>query len=43
MTPLRGFLAVILVAGLLTGGWLWARDSSLAKVTDVHVTGTTTS
>jgi cell division protein FtsQ len=43
MTPLRGFLAVILVAGLLTGGWLWARDSSLAEVTDVHVTGTTTS
>jgi cell division protein FtsQ len=43
MTPLRGFVAVILIAGLLTGGWLWARDSSLARVTDVEVTGTTTS
>jgi cell division protein FtsQ len=43
MIPLRGFLAVILVAGLLTGGWLWARNSSLAQVTEVHVTGTTTS
>ena len=40
---LRGFAAVILVAGLLGGGWLWARDSSLARVTEVEVTGTTTS
>jgi cell division protein FtsQ len=40
---LRGFIAVILVAGLLGGGWLWARDASFARVTEVEVTGTTTS
>ena len=40
---LRGFAAVILVAGLLAGGWLWARDASFARVTEVEVTGTTTS
>ena len=40
---LRGFAAVIVVAGLLGGGWLWARDASFAQVTEVEVTGTTTS
>ena len=40
---LRGFAAVILVAGILGGGWLWARDASFARVTDVQITGTTTS
>ena len=39
----RGFAAVIVVAGLLVGGWLWLRDSSLAAVTDVRITGATTS
>ena len=27
---MRGFAAVLVLAGLLTGGWLWLRDSSLA-------------
>jgi cell division protein FtsQ len=40
---LRGFAAVTLLGGLLAGGWLWVRDSSLARVTHVRVTGTTTS
>ena len=40
---LRGFIAVVLVAGLVGGGWLWARDASFARVTDVEVTGATTS
>jgi cell division protein FtsQ len=40
---LRGLATVIVVAGLLAGGWLWLRDSSLARVTDVRVTGATTS
>jgi cell division protein FtsQ len=40
---LRGFLAVVLLAAALAGGWLWVRDSSLARVTDVTVTGATTS
>jgi cell division protein FtsQ len=39
----RGFAAVTVLAGLLVGGWLWVRDSSLAKVTKVSVTGVTTS
>lgn len=39
----RGFAAVILTAGLLGGGWLLARDAGFARVTDVDVTGTTTS
>jgi cell division protein FtsQ len=39
----RGFAAVVVLAGLLTGGWLWLRDSSLAAVTEVQVTGATTS
>ena len=40
---LRGFAAVTAVAVLLAGGWLWLRDSSLARVDDVTVTGATTS
>ena len=31
------------VTALLAGGWLWVRDSSLARVTRVSVTGATTS
>jgi cell division protein FtsQ len=40
---LRGFVAVVVFGGLLFGGWMWVRDSSLAAVTDVRVTGATTS
>jgi cell division protein FtsQ len=40
---LRGFAAVIVLAGLGVGGWLWLRDSSLVAVTAVRVTGATTS
>jgi cell division protein FtsQ len=40
---LRGFAAVIVLAGLGVGGWLWLRDSSLVEVTAVRVTGATTS
>ena len=39
----RGFAAVIVLAGLGVGGWLWLRDSSLVEVTAVRVTGATTS
>jgi cell division protein FtsQ len=39
----RGFAAVVLLAAVLVGGWMWLRDSSLARVTVVHVTGATTS
>ena len=40
---MRGFAAVLVLAGLLAGGWMWLRDSSLARVTQVTVTGATTS
>jgi cell division protein FtsQ len=40
---LRGFVAVIALAGLGFCGWLWLRDSSLARVTEVRVTGARTS
>jgi cell division protein FtsQ len=40
---LRGFAAVIVSVGLLTGAWLWVRDSSFVRVDDVQVTGATTS
>jgi cell division protein FtsQ len=40
---LRGFAAVIVLAGLGLGGWLWLRDSSLVAVTAVRVNGATTS
>jgi cell division protein FtsQ len=39
----RGFAAVMVLAAVLVGGWLWLRDSSLARVTQVRVTGATTS
>jgi cell division protein FtsQ len=40
---LRGFAAVVVLAALLTGAWMWFRDSSFARVTEVYVTGATTS
>ena len=40
---LRGFAAVIVLAGLGVGGWLWLRDSSLVAVTAVRVSGASTS
>jgi cell division protein FtsQ len=40
---LRGFFAVVLLGALLGGGWFWLRDSGLARVTEVHVSGATTS
>jgi cell division protein FtsQ len=39
----RGFVAVLLLAVVVGGGWLWLRDSGLVRVTDVRVTGSTTS
>ena len=39
----RGFAVVVVLVGLLAGGWLWLRDSSFVGVTDVTVTGATTS
>jgi cell division protein FtsQ len=39
----RGFAAIVLLAVVLGGGWMWFRDSGLARVTDVRVTGATTS
>ena len=41
--PLRVLLAVVAVATLLGAGWLWLRDSSLAQVRDVTVTGASSS
>jgi cell division protein FtsQ len=40
---LRGFAAVIVLAGLAIGGWLWLRDSSFVAVTAVRVSGATSS
>jgi cell division protein FtsQ len=40
---LRGFAAVLVLAGLGVGGWLWLRDSSLVAVTAVRVSGASTS
>jgi cell division protein FtsQ len=40
---LRGFAAVTAVVTLLAGGWLWVRDSSFARVTQLTITGATTS
>ena len=36
---LRGLAAVIALAGLAVGVWLWLRDSSFVAVTAVRVTG----
>ncbi len=35
----RVVAGALAVAALLLGGWLWLRDSSLVRVTDVQVTG----
>jgi cell division protein FtsQ len=40
---LRGFAAVIVLAGLGVAGWLWLRDSSFVAVTAVRVSGASTS
>ena len=40
---LRRLLAVLLLAALLAGAWLWLRDSSLVKVRRVTITGATSS
>jgi len=40
---LRGLAAVVLLVAVLAGGWLWVRDSALARVKEVRVTGATTS
>jgi cell division protein FtsQ len=39
----RGFVAVLLLGVVLGGGWMWLRDSGLVRVTDVRVSGATTS
>jgi len=39
----RGFVAVLLLGIVLGGGWMWLRDSGLVRVTDVRVSGATTS
>jgi cell division protein FtsQ len=39
----RGFSAVVVLAALAVGGWFLVRDSSLARVTQVTVSGATTS
>ena len=41
--PPRLLLALVAIAVVLGGGWLWARDSSLAQVRDVTVTGASSS
>jgi cell division protein FtsQ len=39
----RLLLVVAATATLLTAGWLWLRDSSLVRVEQVYITGTTSS
>src|SRR5687768_906305 len=41
--PLRWLVALVLLVGLGYGAWVWLRDSSLAAVRDVEVTGSTSS
>src|SRR5918995_6923898 len=41
--PVRLLLALLVLAALGFGGWMWLRDSSLAAVRDVEVTGSTSS
>lgn len=41
--PLRLLLLAVVLAGLGYGAWMWLRDSSLAAVRDVEVTGATSS
>lgn len=43
MRLFRAFAVVIVLAGLLGGGWLWLRDSSLVAVTAVRVNGASSS
>lgn len=40
---MRAIAGLVLVVAVAVGGWLWARDSSLAAVEEVHVSGATTS
>ena len=40
---LRALAALLVLAALVAGGWLWARDSALARVKEVTITGATTS
>ena len=39
----RILAGVLLAAGVVVGGWLWVRDSSLVAVRDVYVTGVSSS
>ena len=41
--PLRLLLAVVVLAALGYGAWMWLRDSSLTAVREVEVTGSTSS
>jgi cell division protein FtsQ len=41
--PLRLLLALLVLAALGYGGWMWLRDSSLAAVRDVEISGSTSS
>jgi cell division protein FtsQ len=41
--PLRRLVAVAVLAAMLTGAWLWFRDSSFVAVERVQVTGATSS
>ncbi|MEA2291756.1 MAG: cell division protein FtsQ [Solirubrobacteraceae bacterium] len=41
--PLRLLLALVALVALGGAGWMWLRDSSLVRVTDVLVTGTSSS
>jgi cell division protein FtsQ len=41
--PLRLLVALLVLGGLGYGGWMWLRDSSLAAVRDVEISGSTSS
>jgi cell division protein FtsQ len=41
--PLRLLVALLLLGALGYGGWTWLRDSSLAEVRDVEITGASSS
>ena len=41
--PPKVLLALVAIAVVLGGGWLWLRDSSLTRVREVTVTGTSSS
>lgn len=40
---MRGLAVLLVLVVALAGGWLWVRDSSLARVREVTITGATTS